>query len=94
MYEEILRSMIEKVSFGSSEATIRCKICKRSFKSLQTSNLKNHIEAKHIDHVKFTCTLCGGIFSSRASFKTHTRNFHKENHNAQFTMTAHLDDNV
>jgi len=94
MYENILRSMIEKVNFGSVGATIQCKICKRSFKSVQTSNLKNHIEAKHIDHVKFTCTICGGIFSSRASFKTHTRNFHRDVHNAQFTVTARLDENV
>ena len=86
-YEEILRSMIEKISFGSAEATIQCKICARSFKSDQLSNLKNHIEAKHIDHVKLTCVVCCGIFSSKASFNTHTRNFHKDG-NAQFTVTA------
>jgi len=86
-YEEILRSMIEKVNFGSAEETIQCKICNRSFKSAQMSNLKNHIEAKHIDHVRFTCIVCCGIFSSKTSFDTHTRNFHKDG-NAQFTVTA------
>ena len=92
MYEEMLMNMIEKVDVGSDESLIQCKLCKRSYKAGQTSNLKKHIEAKHIDHVKFTCSVCNGIFSSRASFKTHSRNFHKENPMAQFTVTAQLDE--
>jgi len=78
LYEEMLRSMMEKVDQGSLGSFIQCIVCKRSYKSAQTTNLKNHIEAKHIDNVRFTCCVCGGIFSSRASFRTHSRNFHKE----------------
>ena len=78
LYEEMLRSMMEKVDQGSFGSFIQCIVCKRSYKSAQTTNLKNHIEAKHIDNVRFTCSVCGGIFSSRASFRTHSRNFHKE----------------
>ena len=69
---------MEKVDQGSLGSFIQCIVCKRSYKSAQTTNLKNHIEAKHIDNVRFTCSVCGGIFSSRASFRTHSRNFHKE----------------
>ena len=71
----MLKSMIEKVEDGT---LIQCTVCKRSYKTAQTTNLKNHIEAKHIDNVRFTCAVCGGVFSSRASFRTHSRNFHKE----------------
>ena len=78
LYEEMLRSMIEKVDQGSLGSVIQCAVCKRSYKTSQTTNLKNHIEAKHIDNVRFTCCVCGGMFSSRASFRTHSRNFHKE----------------
>ena len=83
-YEELLRSMIEKSANGSD---IQCAVCQRSYKSGQTTNLKNHLEAKHIDNIQFTCCACGGIFSSRASFRTHCRNFHKEIQNVPFELT-------
>ena len=83
-YEELLRSMIEKSANGSD---IQCVVCQRSYKSGQTTNLKNHLEAKHIDNIQFTCCACGGIFSSRASFRTHCRNFHKEIQNVPFELT-------
>jgi len=78
IHEELLRSMMEKIDDGIMGPYIQCSVCKRSYKPSQTTNLKNHIEAKHIDNVRFTCSVCGGIFSSRASFRTHSRNFHKE----------------
>jgi len=84
LYEEMLKSMIEKVEDGT---LIQCTICKRSYKAAQTTNLKNHIEAKHIDNVRFTCAVCGGVFSSRASFRTHSRNFHKEISFVPFDVT-------
>jgi len=91
LYEEMLRSMIEKVDNGSLGSVIQCTVCKRSYKSAQTTNLKNHIEAKHIDHVRFTCCVCGGIFSSRASFRTHSRNFHKEIQSVPFDVSQITD---
>jgi len=84
LYEEMLKTMIEKVEDGT---LIQCTICKRSYKAAQTTNLKNHIEAKHIDNVRFTCAVCGGVFSSRASFRTHSRNFHKEISFVPFEVT-------
>jgi len=81
-YEELLRSMIERVG-----DEIQCISCQRSYKASQTTNLKNHIEAKHIDNIRFTCCLCGGLFSSRASFRTHSRNFHKNIKRVQFSVS-------
>ena len=70
----MLKSMIERIN----ESEIQCVICKRTYRKDQTTNLKNHIEAKHIDNIQFRCCACDGVFSSRASFRTHCRNYHKE----------------
>ena len=80
-YEELLKSMI-----GKHGDDIQCVVCTRVYKAGQTTNLKNHNEAKHIDNVQFTCCVCGGVFSSRASFRTHCRNFHKEYSNVPFQL--------
>ena len=82
-YEEMLKSMIERIS-GTN---IQCGICKRVYRKEQTTNLKNHIEAKHIDNIQFACCVCGGTFSSRASFRTHCRNFHREFINVPFEIS-------
>ena len=87
----MLKSMIEKVDSGPEGLAIQCKVCLRAYKPAQTTNLKNHIEAKHIDHVRFTCSICGGRFSSRASFRTHARNFHKDQP-AMFSVTEQYSD--
>ena len=94
VYENILRGMIETITLDCSDSAIQCKICQRSFKPAQTTNLKTHIEAKHLDHIKFNCSMCGGTFSSKASFNTHTRNFHKDSQPVAFTVTAHHDDDL
>ena len=83
----MLKSMIEKVEDITHGTLIQCAVCKRSYKSAQTTNLKNHIEAKHIDNVRFTCSVCGGVFSSRASFRTHSRNFHKDISSVPFDVS-------
>ena len=77
--------MIDRVEVGGLPA-IQCSLCKRSYKAAQTTNLKNHIEAKHIDHVQFSCSLCNGVFSSRASFRTHARTFHKDQERPKFVV--------
>ena len=76
--------MIERIN----DVEIHCKVCERVYRKEQYTNLKNHIEAKHIDCIKFTCCACGGTFSSRASFRTHCRNFHREFNNVPFEISG------
>ena len=76
--------MIERIN----DLKIHCKVCERVYRKEQYTNLKNHIEAKHIDYIKFTCCACGGTFSSRASFRTHCRNFHREFNNVPFEISG------
>jgi len=88
-YEAMLRSMIARVDWEGVPA-IQCTVCFRNYKPAQTTNLKNHLEAKHIDHVLFSCSLCAGVFSSRASFRTHARNFHKDQERPSFIISNRL----
>ena len=85
----MLRSMIARVDLEGVPA-IQCTVCFRNYKPAQTTNLKNHLEAKHIDHVLFSCSLCTGVFSSRASFRTHARNFHKDQERPSFVISTRL----
>ena len=87
-YEELLTSMIGKIENDINANGWQCLVCQREYKSNQRTNLKNHIEAKHIDHISFTCCACGGVFSSRASFRTHCSSFHREFSNVPFQMTG------
>jgi len=85
-YESMLKSMIDRVAV-EGVAAIQCRVCLRTYKPAQTTNLKNHLEAKHIDHVQFSCSLCNGVFSSRASFRTHARNFHRDQERPNFIIS-------
>ena len=82
----MLKSMIGRVEV-EGVAAIQCRVCLRNYKPAQTTNLKNHLEAKHIDHVQFSCSLCNGVFSSRASFRTHARNFHRDQERPSFIIS-------
>ena len=82
----MLKSMIDRVEV-EGVAAIQCRVCLRTYKPAQTTNLKNHLEAKHIDHVQFSCSLCNGVFSSRASFRTHARNFHRDQERPNFIIS-------
>lgn len=87
-YEAMLKSMIDRVEVDGVPA-IQCRVCQRNYRPAQTTNLKNHLEAKHIDHVQFSCSLCSGMFSSRASFRTHARTFHRDHDRPSFIITEH-----
>jgi hypothetical protein len=87
-YEEMLKSMIARVDVDGV-AAIQCRVCLRTYRPAQTTNLKNHLEAKHIDHVQFSCSLCTGVFSSRASFRTHARTFHRDQARPSFVVFSH-----
>ena len=82
----MLKSMIDRVEV-EGVAAIQCRVCLRTYKPAQTTNLKNRLEAKHIDHVQFSCSLCNGVFSSRASFRTHARNFHRDQERPSFIIS-------
>ena len=72
--EKQLKSMMEKsqnkVADGSQIA-YRCKVCGKEGFSTQ---IKDHIEANHIEGIVIPCNLCDKTFRSRNNFRQHKRN--------------------
>ena len=52
-------------------------ICKVCGKEGHLTNIKNHIEANHLEGICISCDLCDKIFSSRNSLRVHKSIFHK-----------------
>ena len=90
----IQRHSTIEVSFrlhGGSDPVLRCPICiGGSHQYTNISALKRHFNKSHIAHQLsntiiatyqlHTCTVeeCGGIYSSRRTLETHTRDYHKQ----------------
>ena len=76
--EKQLKSMMEKsqnkVADGSQIA-YRCKVCGKEGFSTQ---IKDHIEANHIEGIVIPCNLCDKTFRSRNALKLHTRSYHSK----------------
>ena len=53
------------------------RICTVCGKEGHPRNIKDHIEANHIDGVSLPCTVCEKTFRSRASLRMHRVNQHK-----------------
>ena len=71
-------SMMEKTSRKTSSGmpVYCCKVCGKEGKS---DNIKNHIEANHLEGVTLPCTNCEKTFRSRKSLDQHTHRIHKNN---------------
>ena len=52
-----------------------CKVC---LKEGQMVNIRNHIEANHLEGVSVPCNNCEKTFRSRNALAVHTYTFHKE----------------
>ena len=77
--------MMEKsqnfVSHGRKASGIPKKekafICKVCGKEDRVTNIKNHIEANHLEGISLPCDHCDKAFSSRDSLRWHKGRFHK-----------------
>ena len=72
--EEKVKSLMEKsqnkIGYGRDANAFakRCKVCG---KEGQGPNIKDHIEANHLEGIIIPCNLCDKTFRSRNSFRTH-----------------------
>ena len=68
---------IKKTSKTNDEGKTfyKCKACGRE--TTRVDDLKNHIEAKHLDDVSFPCKHCGKILQSRNLLSVHIHRNHK-----------------
>ena len=66
-----VKSMMEKGQNISSDGRNRTKICKMCGKEGQGINIRDHIEANHLEGVSLPCNLCEKTFRSRHSLRQH-----------------------
>jgi len=71
--DETVNSMMKKIGQGQYS----CNVCGKT--NSQKWNMRNHIEAKHIEGVSHPCAQCGKQFRSRNSHAVHLSTFHKLN---------------
>ena len=69
--EDQICSMIDTVNGKYS-----CSTC-GNFETSKKQNIRNHIEAKHIEGVSHPCNQCGKSFRSRNSLSKHISVYHK-----------------
>ena len=54
----------------------RAAVCQVCGKEAQTSLIKDHIEANHIEGITIPCNLCEKKFRTRSAFRSHVRDQH------------------
>ena len=71
--EERVKSMMEKSQnkiAGRQRLADVCKVCGKEGESTQ---IRDHIEANHLEGIIIPCNLCDKTFRSRNSFRPHKR---------------------
>ena len=71
-----VKSMMEKsenMYQNHNQRADRCKVCGKEGKG---SNIKDHIEANHIEGIFLPCNLCGKTFRSRKGLGNHKASVH------------------
>ena len=80
--EEKVNSMMEKSenNYGNGQRKAdRCKVCG---KEGMGKNIKDHIEANHLEGVVLPCSQCEKTFRCRNTLKWHVRKYHQTEYNA------------
>ena len=79
--EEKVKSLMGKgqnmIPSGGQRMRRRCYICKMCGKEGLSKNIRDHIEANHLEGISIPCGSCGKTFSSRGSLSVHERRFHR-----------------
>jgi len=69
--ESLVQSFMKKTTDEFNTSVWQCLQCGKVSKV--STNLKDHIEANHIEGLQFECSKCLKIFKSRPSLRTHMR---------------------
>jgi len=69
--EALVKSYMKKTRDVDNTFVWECLQCGKT--SRVSTNLKDHIEARHLDSLQIGCRICGKIFKSRGSLRAHLR---------------------
>ena len=75
--EERVQSMMEKSENNYANSNKKAHICKVCGKEGQGNDIKQHIEANHLEGMTFPCNLCEKTPRSRHALKQHKYTYHK-----------------
>ena len=73
-----VKAMLEKthnVAANGKKAAYICKVCGKEGES---TDIKRHIEAYHLDSVSLSCGFCDKILQSRNALRVHVSRYHVE----------------
>ena len=74
--DERINSMMRKSENLCRGGSRKADICTVCGKEGQGRDIKDHIEANHLEGLSIPCNYCEKIFMSRSSFRTHNKRFH------------------
>ena len=76
--EEKVKSMMDKSQHKLANGRHLAHICKVCGKEGQGRDIKDHIEANHLEGIIIPCNLCDKNFRSRNGFRLHKRHQHNK----------------
>ena len=72
-----VKSLMRRSEHGTATGGRPMWICTLCGKEGQHTQVRNHIEANHIENSELPCNLCGKIFRSRHTLALHKYKHHK-----------------
>ena len=72
---EFMMSRTPKITANGKGKQYNCKVCGKEGQSI---NIKQHIEAMHIEGISIACSICHRLFKTRRILKNHMQSIHKE----------------
>ena len=78
--DETVKAMMEPSEnvIQCGKLQVRAKICKVCGKEGESTDIKRHIEAYHLDSVSLSCGFCDKILQSRNALRVHVSRYHVE----------------
>ena len=69
----MVRSLMRKTVNEFNAPVWQCVECEKTYNSGQSTNLKDHIEANHIEGLKFPCPHCPHVARSSKRLNNHMK---------------------